>query len=108
MPLYEQCYDCRVRTLVQHAAKVFRKFWQVLADNEASSSTAKYWGVKPMAYKINNNARALCSCVFGRHLRLAVQKWNALMLCMNDVKCAIVTISLMSKQRAAIGPRCKT
>ena len=57
MPLYEHVFIARQDVSGAQAESLIEEFSQVITDNGGTVVGHEYWGVRPMAYKINKNRK---------------------------------------------------
>ncbi len=58
MALYEHIYLARQDLSVAQIEELTKKYTQMLEENGGSVTKHEYWGVKPLAYRMNKNRKA--------------------------------------------------
>ena len=85
MPLYEHVMIARQDLSSAQAEGLIEHFSTVLADNGGKVVEHEYWGVKTMAYKINNNRKGHFAFLKTDAPSSAVQEMERLMRLHDDV-----------------------
>ncbi|MEC8574345.1 MAG: 30S ribosomal protein S6, partial [Pseudomonadota bacterium] len=85
MPLYEHVMIARQDLSNSQAEGLIEHFGAVLSDNGGKLVDSEYWGVKTMAYKINNNRKGHYSFLKTDASAAAIQEMERLMRLHDDV-----------------------
>ncbi len=85
MPLYEHVMIARQDLSNAQAEGLIEHFGTVLADNDGKVIESEYWGVKTMAYKINQNRKGHYAFLKTDAPAPAVQEMERLMRLHDDV-----------------------
>ncbi len=97
MPLYEHVMIARQDLSSTQAESLIEHFGTVLADNGGKLVENEYWGVKTMAYKINNNRKGHYAFLRTDAPAPAVQEMERLMRLHDDVM-RVLTIKVDAHQ----------
>ena len=85
MPLYEHVFIARQDISGAQAEGLIEEFAKIITDNDGSVVGHEYWGVRPMAYKINKNRKGHYAFLRSDAPAPAVQEMERLMRLHDDV-----------------------